>query len=159
MCLAPCFDELKVAHVCRHFLTVPPFGKGTWDKHIFLVVDTASYDSYMHSSPFSQILLPGDTGGFVTAVDCDFDPNEDRDRAEESPLWPGRLRILGNLVYPELYALLFAQMQDLEHFWPLAMNHPDLIYTGPTVKAQVDHWKKITLLKLKLFELFSRHCN
>ncbi|KAF2274511.1 uncharacterized protein EI97DRAFT_402041 [Westerdykella ornata] len=150
--------EDNIEDAMRHFRTVPPFGKGTWDKHVFLVVDAASYDSYMYGSPFSQMLLPGDTGGFVTAVECDFNPNEQRDRAEESPLWAGRLRILGNLVYPELFALLFAQMQDLEHMWPFAMNHPDLIYTGFTVKAQVDRWKKVTLLKLKLFELFSSHC-
>lgn len=49
--------------------------------------------------------------------------------------------------------MLFAQTQGPEDLWPLAMNHPELIYTGTTVKRQVERWKKVNLVKFKLLEI------
>lgn len=111
----------------------------------------------MHGSPFTSLLLPGDTGGFVTVVDAGFDPKERGEHADESPHYPGQLRMLGNLVYSDLYAMLMAQTQDPVEFWPLAMNHPELVYTGPTIKAQVERWKKTNAMKFKLFEILTQN--
>lgn len=119
-------------------------------------MDFSSYASYTFGSPFSSTLLPGDTGGFVTAVDVEFDPNDRGGHAEESPHYPGQLRVLGNLVYPDLYAMLAAQTQGPEELWPLAMNHPELVYTGPTVKAQVDQWKKASKWKISMLDILSQ---
>jgi hypothetical protein len=123
---------------------------------VFLVVDHSSYASYTYGSPFSSALLSGDTGGFVTVVDADFDPNDRGDHAEESPHYPGQLRVLGNLVYPDVYAMLAAQTQGTEELWPLAMNHPELVYTGPTVKAQVERWKQATKWKIRMLDILSQ---
>jgi hypothetical protein len=120
---------------------------------IFMVADSESYASYMYESPFASSLGPADTGGFLTAVDVPFDPQDRGPHAEESPHYPGKLRILGSLIYPDLYAMSAAQTQGPEELWPLAMNHPELIYTGPTVTAQVAEWKKATAMKLKLLEI------
>jgi hypothetical protein len=86
----------------------------------------------------------------VTAVDVAFDPDERGEHAEESPFYSGFLRILGSLIYCDLYAMVAAQTQYPEELWPLAMNHPDLVYAGPTVRAQVERWKAITKMKIGL---------
>jgi hypothetical protein len=63
-------------------------------------------------------------GGFVTAVDAGFDPNDPGEHAEESPDFSGRMRILGNLLWSDLFALGKAQAASAEDLWPLAMHHP-----------------------------------
>jgi hypothetical protein len=128
--------------------------------NIFLAIDTPSYDSYTYGPPFADILLPGDTGGFVTAVDSHWRPllpgDDPDDRADESPNYAGRLRILGNLVYPDLYAMLNAQNQYTDDLWPLAMNHPELIYAGTTIEPQVDLWKGVSRMKLSLLDILAK---
>lgn len=144
---------MKPLTIHSHFSTLKLDEERTfWYDKYFLAIDTASYDSYIHGSPFSKLLLPGDTGGFVTAVYVSFDP-DDRDRPEESPFYTGRLRILGNLVYCDLYAMLVSQCQSAEELWPLAICHPELIYTGPRVKKQVERWEKVTEVKMRVVEM------
>lgn len=93
----------------------------------------------------------------MIAVDVGFDGSDRGEHAEESPLYTGHLRILGSLVWSDLYSMAAAQTQYPEELWPLAMNHPDLVYTGPTVRVQVDRWKKVSLVKLKLLEILVEH--
>jgi hypothetical protein len=108
----------------------------------------------MRKSPRDLLLHHGSEliyNSFVNAVDAAFDPDGDMgQRGEESPLYPVYLRTLGDPVYSDLYAMLASLAPGSEELLPLAMNHPGFMYTGPTVKAKVDHWKQVTLLKLKL---------
>jgi hypothetical protein len=83
-------------------------------------------------------------GGFVTAVDAGFDPNDPGEHAEESPDFSGRMRILGNLLWSDLFALGKAQAASAEDLWPLAMHHPWQVYVGPVVPKQKELWAVTT---------------
>ena len=109
----------------------------------FLAVDSASFASYTtdtYGAPTSEF-LPGDFAGFVLAIDPNFDPEEGASRPDESPGYIGQMRIVGSLVWGELYAFLEAQSALLEDMWPLAMHHPYQVYVGPTVPLQVFKWR------------------
>jgi hypothetical protein len=108
---------------------------------IFLVVDSLSVSSYAMQPISGDIKLAGDFGGFVIAVEVEFDPNNPGDHAEESPGFTGRMGILGSLIWSDLYALAMAQTAYPEDLWPLAMNHPWKVYVGPTVPVQRELWK------------------
>ncbi|KAL7896714.1 hypothetical protein HDV63DRAFT_378348 [Trichoderma sp. SZMC 28014] len=96
---------------------------------IFLGADKGVIDSYLHPTP--------EQGGFVMAIDVDFDPNApDDERSEESPGYSGVLRVLGSVLWDDLGALLVTQTQHLSDLWPLAMNHPHSVYQGPLGEIQ-----------------------
>jgi hypothetical protein len=51
------------------------------------------------------------------------------------------MRILGSLVWSDLYSLLSAQTFLLEDYWPLASEHPNMVYVGPTIPWQRFIWQ------------------
>lgn len=121
---------------------------------VFLLVNHMSAESYINeafSTAFTKEkgLLKGDFQGHVLAVDPDFDEsaaagqnadskaNEDQ---AESLQYPGQMRILGNLVWSELYPMMMLQSVGLENIWLQARDHPLKVYTGPTVPSQVQPW-------------------
>ncbi|KAJ6440997.1 BUD22 domain-containing protein [Purpureocillium lavendulum] len=96
---------------------------------IVLVADKAVIDSYLAPAP--------DQGGFVLAVDVDFDPEDkDEQRDAESPGYEGTLRILGSLLWDDVGAMLQLQTQHLADLWPLAMNDGRLVYQGPLYRGR-----------------------
>lgn len=101
---------------------------------MFLVADEASVCSYLKLQ--SETSLSGEGGGFICAVDANHDPSEGADRPDESPGYSGTLRILGSLLWDDLSALVASHSQHLESLWPLAMNHPSLVYTGIVEKIR-----------------------
>ncbi|KAE8138190.1 hypothetical protein BDV38DRAFT_292376 [Aspergillus pseudotamarii] len=109
----------------------------------FLVIDDACVASYMGNSysAATEFIPSGDHLGFVLAVDAHYDPKEGIERPDESPGYHGQMRILGNLIWGDLYAMLSSQSALLEDLWPLAINHPNGVYTGPTVPMQAKCWK------------------
>ena len=52
------------------------------------------------------------------------------------------MRVLGSLIWDDFYALLNSQSSRLEDLWPLAMEHPNQVYVGPTVPWQRFIWKR-----------------
>ncbi|KAJ5314578.1 MAP kinase kinase PBS2 [Penicillium atrosanguineum] len=110
----------------------------------FLVIDSASFASYTTKAedPTSSGMLPGDSTGFVLAVDPAFDPVNGISRPDESPDYNGHMRILGGLVWGDLYAQLKSQSTELDDLWPLAMHHPNQVYVGPVTPLQVLSWQK-----------------
>lgn len=92
-------------------------------------------------SAATEFIPSGDHSGFVLAVDAHYDLKEGIERPDESPGYHGQMRILGNLIWGDLYAMLSSQSALLEDLWPLAINHPNGVYTGPTVPMQVKCWK------------------
>ncbi|KAL4800817.1 hypothetical protein BDV19DRAFT_3307 [Aspergillus venezuelensis] len=117
------------------------------NEHAFLAVDKASYDSYITTKhtykydTFFGSIPPGNTTGFVLAVDPEYDLEEGPEREDEIPGFLGHLRILGSLIWGDLYAMLVSQSTLLEDMWPLAIDHPDYVYTGPVVPLVQDAWK------------------
>ncbi|KAJ6096465.1 hypothetical protein N7486_007211 [Penicillium sp. IBT 16267x] len=111
---------------------------------VFVAIDSASFASYTTKSyrAATSLVLAGDFSGFVLAVDPDFDLKEGISRPDESPGYTGQMRILGSLIWGDLYALHKSQSALLEDLWPLAMNHPNQVYVGPTTPLQVYIWRK-----------------
>ena len=102
-------------------------------------------------------MLPGDFQGHILAVDASFDPTAPNEHAEESPGFNGQMRILGNLVWSELYAMLALRCASLEDMWPLAMDHPQKVYTGPTVPSQRNEWAEQNAIKAIIMKPFVEH--
>lgn len=112
-------------------------------QNAFLAIDLASFESYTtesYGAPAST-MPPGDFTGFVLAIDPDFDPKEGVSRPDESPGYNGQMRVLGSLVWGDLYAILESQSASLQELWPLAMHHPNKVYVGPTVPLQLCNWQ------------------
>ncbi|KAL4902917.1 hypothetical protein BDW74DRAFT_54542 [Aspergillus multicolor] len=143
----------------RHYLATYPDSKGkefsqfpdttpltlldSINRRAFLAVDAASYTSYTSSSykPCIPAIPTGDFTGFVLAVDPDFDPAEGPDRPDETPGFYGQLRVLGSLVWGDLFGMLASQCAILEDLWPLALDHPDHVYAGPLVPLVLKAWR------------------
>lgn len=79
-----------------------------------------------------DMTLQGDFCGFVTAVEAGFDPNELGNHADKSPGFTGQLRILGGLIWSDLYAVSQAQVAYPEDLWPLAMYQPCTVFIRPS---------------------------
>ncbi|KAJ5985830.1 hypothetical protein N7522_013026 [Penicillium canescens] len=118
----------------------------------FFAIDSASYSSYTTNSygPSTSMVIPGDFAGFLLAVDPDFDAKEGIERPDESPEYSGQMRVLGSLIWSDLYSLFSSQTAQLEDFWPLAMEHPNQVYVGPTVPWQLYTWRKQSQMRWEL---------
>lgn len=128
----------------RHFNDNPTATEETLEihKHAVLVIDSASYTSYTTTSYATSTVITGDFSGFLLAVEPKFDPAEGASRPDESPGYSGQVRILGSLIWSDMYPLLQSQSSRLEDMWPLAMEHPNQVYVGPTVPWQLFLWRK-----------------
>ncbi|KAJ5987434.1 hypothetical protein N7451_011799 [Penicillium sp. IBT 35674x] len=137
---------------------------------VFLLIDhfnVGSYVDYEYRASFTKDkgFLKGDFQGHVLAVDADFDDsateNESADgTANEGPLdvgsaYPGHMRILGNLVWSELYPMTMLQSLRLENFWLQAREHPWKAYTGPTVPSQIEQWEERNAIKTYMMDSFA----
>ncbi|KAL4807914.1 hypothetical protein BDV18DRAFT_109861 [Aspergillus unguis] len=111
----------------------------------FLIIDQPSYDSYMTPSysAATSAVLPGDFTGFLLAIDPSYDEEEGPHRPDETPGFYGQVRILGSLIWGDLYALLASQAATLDDFWPLVLDHPNQVYVGLTVPMQVHAWRQL----------------
>ncbi|KIW01709.1 hypothetical protein, variant [Verruconis gallopava] len=153
--------ENDVEAAKRHFLALTKQDdfqdKSDWDEVIFLFADAASVASYLYPiEDASGDLRPhGDFGGFITAVDAPFDPSNPGEHAEESPGFTGRMRISGNFLWSDLFALGKTQAASAEDLWPLAMHHPWQTYVGPVVSKQRELWRE-TRRKFEHVEEFQR---
>jgi hypothetical protein len=67
------------------------------------------------------------------------------------------MRILGNLVWSELYALVARNAATLEDLFPLALEYPQKLYTGLTVPSQIRAWREHTMLKNSMMESFAKY--
>lgn len=136
---------------------------------IFLLIDHFAVGSYTDEdwrATFTKDkgLLAGDFQGYVLAVDATFDDsttaNETADGTatadsqDEGLEYQGQMRILGNLVWSELFPMKMLQSVPLENTWPQALEHPNKVYTGPTVPSQVEPWKERNAMKAWMMDNF-----
>ncbi|KAJ5977577.1 hypothetical protein N7501_000919 [Penicillium viridicatum] len=133
---------------------------------VFLLIDNMGAGSYIDEELRASFtkdkgLLKGDFQGHVLAVDADFDDSAtvagdtaNEDSQFEVFKYPGRMRILGNLVWSELYPMLMLQSVVLQNFWLQAGAHPTKVYTGPTVPSQVEPWKERNAMKTVMMDSF-----
>ncbi|KAJ5160056.1 uncharacterized protein N7482_007060 [Penicillium canariense] len=136
---------------------------------VFLLIDHMSANSYIdekfHASfTNDKDFLKGDVHGHVLAVDADFDDSAiangsadgmaTEDPQDDDLKYPGLMRILGDLVWSELYPMLMLQSVGLENLWLQAREHSMKVYTGPTVPGQVKPWKGRNALKTLMMNSF-----
>ncbi|KAL2870578.1 uncharacterized protein BJX67DRAFT_377932 [Aspergillus lucknowensis] len=108
---------------------------------VFLAIDAPCYASYTGKTYTAATtrIMPGDHGGFLLAVDTKYEPKESD---PEKPEYYGQVRILGNLLWGDLYALQYSQAAALKDLWPLALDHPNQVYVGPVVLLQLQEWRR-----------------
>lgn len=102
-------------------------------------------DENFHPTPTKdEVLLKGDFQGHVLAIDADFEAPAPTDASKEADptKYTGQMRVLGNLVWSEIYPMLMLQSANLETLNMRARDHPMKVYTGPTVPSQVAPWKE-----------------
>jgi hypothetical protein len=111
-------------------------------KQDFFVVDTASFASYIDPPIAFQDRAPyGDYGGFLTLVDTTTsNPQVIR---EQAPGYQNKLRVLGSMVFDDVYPLLVSLAQRPRNLWALALRHPNQVYVGPTVAEQEKDWDQL----------------
>ncbi|KAL2816558.1 hypothetical protein BJX63DRAFT_430251 [Aspergillus granulosus] len=130
----------------NHFLTLheqDPYAM-TLDQKTFLVLDAwaaVSYTTPEVHEPYQTTKgnLPGDFQSHLLAIDANYDPTlPPYSRTDECPGYTGHMRILGNLVFSDLYAMVARNLASIWDLWPLAMEHPQNIYTGPVAPTQLN---------------------
>jgi hypothetical protein len=115
-------------------------------KQDFFVIDTASFASYMEPPTAFQDRPPyGDYGGFLTLIDmASYRPQVIH---EQAPGYQNKLRVLGSLVFDDVYPLIASLAQRPRDLWPLAMRHPNQVYVGPPVAEQEKDWDVLWKLR------------
>ncbi|KAL4924970.1 uncharacterized protein BDV17DRAFT_294917 [Aspergillus undulatus] len=134
-------------------------------KNAFLVIDSASFNSYTDTNTKKRIETPNTANKtettvnqetknehdhdhsrartrhpFLLAIDPNYSAQEGPSRPDESPGYTGAMRITGSLIWGDLYALLETQSARLEELWPLAIYHPEQVYVGPVIPLQLCTW-------------------
>ncbi|KAL3463674.1 hypothetical protein BJX64DRAFT_256700 [Aspergillus heterothallicus] len=91
--------------------------------------------------------------------DTDTDTDTDTDKLPPPPpaKYTGHMRILGTLIWSELYALVSRNGAALEDLFPLAMEHPQKLYTGLTVPSQIRAWREHTTLHETMMGAFVQY--
>ncbi|KAK3690497.1 hypothetical protein B0T22DRAFT_481669 [Podospora appendiculata] len=139
----------------RHFQTLTEGSgrnlQGLKTIDAFLVADKAAIDSYLTKAdlPGQNLIDPADLGGFVLVADAKFDPAQAA-RDIESPLFDGTVRVLGSVLFEDLWPQLFLHVNPLKALWPIACSHPLAIYMGPTAEYQVKRWKAFDAVRARL---------
>lgn len=135
----------------------------------FFVVDSECFTSYMAPTPQpstpppvptssnpSTWALPipnptladtplrkshGDHGGYLRLIDgTAYDPVF---LSGTAPGYRNELKVLGSLVFDDLYPQLASMARRPKDLWCYAMWHPNQVYVGPTVESQEKEWEEV----------------
>lgn len=116
----------------------------------FLVVDSECFASYMNPKPqFGSIKCSGDNDGYLKLID--MTPYRPEVIREQSPGYTNQMRVLGRLLFDDLYPQLSGLVQRPRDLWPLAMLHPYQVYIGIPVKGQLEEWDSIWKARILLW--------
>ena len=121
----------------------------------FLVVDTESFASYM-SPPVSLQNTPpyGDHGGFLKLIDImSYNPQL---IAESAPGYKNELKVLGSLIFDDLYPLVVNLVQRPRDLWTCAMLHPNQVYIGIPTTKQKKAWDEIWQTRTMFWHAFKQ---
>uniref|UniRef100_A0A8H7N2V2 Uncharacterized protein n=1 Tax=Bionectria ochroleuca TaxID=29856 RepID=A0A8H7N2V2_BIOOC len=117
--------ENDVDAVRKHFTSLEKFDliPEHVNERVILAADKAVIDSYLKPTPGQ--------GGFVLAIEAWFDPDDEwRKQRNESPGYPGIMKILGSVLWDDVSASMLLQARRLDDLWVLAMDHPLKLYEG-----------------------------
>ena len=140
-------NSVMILTTQRHFQTFASSSqkrKRAWNMD-FLVVDSESFTSYMMPSPSyfpgDKWTSYGDYGGFLKLIDTTtYDP---RLIAKQAPGYKNELKVLGSLVFNDLYPMIVSLVQRPRDLWLYAMWHPNQVYADPCVERQEKEWESV----------------
>ncbi|KAI3527271.1 hypothetical protein CSPX01_17108 [Colletotrichum filicis] len=137
---------------------------------VFMVADKASIDSYLHPvKDDAELVIPrGDLGSFVLLAKPDDEDREDRDPStrERRPSrdaagrptmrrdwkFDGTVRVLGAVLFDDVWALLSRNSVKLLDLAKMALVHPRQVYVGPSVPLERDGWWTAGVCGLAVFK-------
>lgn len=138
----------------NQFKNSPEFPNGM-ESNNFVVVDSWSYASYKTPpQPATEYPPFGDNGGFVLMVEATFDPNDPEAHLDEAPGYKGQLRVLGNLLWSDVYSQTMYGSDCIQSLSPLALLHPSRVYTGTVVESQLRSWEQGRALRAAMLPAF-----
>ncbi|KAF2443573.1 hypothetical protein P171DRAFT_389887 [Karstenula rhodostoma CBS 690.94] len=148
-------DDIEAAkRHFRAFSSSTDIRKRVW-KMDFLVVDSECFHSYMNPEPkLGSIKCSGDYGGYLKLVDTAAYRQELIDAT--SPGYQNQMRVLGRLVFDDLYPQLAGLVQRPRDLWPLAMLHPKQVYAGFPVQGQMSEWENVWKARVAFWAAFCR---
>lgn len=121
----------------------------------FLVIDSECFASYMNPKPpFGSIKCAGDHDGYLKLVDTL--PYRSESVSATAPGYRNELRVLGRLVFDDVYPQLSGLVLRPMHFWRQAMFHPYQVYTGFPVKGQMDEWNLMWKARILFWIAFAQ---
>jgi hypothetical protein len=118
----------------------------------FLVVDSECFTSYMTPAPSYFRGEQCDYGGFFKLIDtATYNPQI---IDEQAPGYKNELKVLGSLVFDDLYPLVVSLAQRPRHLWLYAMWHPNQVYVGPCTEKQEKEWDGVWKLRSLFLRAF-----
>jgi hypothetical protein len=137
------------------FASSPQKRKRAWNMD-FLVVDSESFASYMTPSPSyfrgEKWTSYGDYGGFFKLIDtATYNPQL---IAEQAPGYKNELKVLGSLIFDDLYPTIVSLVRRPRELWLYAMWHPNQVYVGPCVERQEKEWDSVWKLRSLFMRVF-----
>ncbi|KAK1691082.1 hypothetical protein BDP55DRAFT_543397 [Colletotrichum godetiae] len=165
------YGEYSKSPACEGFMTL--------SGGVFLVADKASIDSYLHpvKDDAEPIIPHGDLGPFVLVAKPDDEDREDRAsssrgrgphrdvdaagrptmRREET--FDGTVRVLGAVLFDDVWALLSRNSVKLPDLAQMAQVHPRQVYVGPNVPLERDGWRTAGEMGLVVFNSLEKWKN
>jgi hypothetical protein len=111
----------------------------------FVAIDTECVQSYLNQEYRTSCkLLSRDLGGYVKIVDASFDPSSSQQQQvirEQAPGYNGCHKVLGSVLWDDVYPLLASLAIRPWSFWSLSVLHPTRVYTGTPITRQEDIWE------------------
>ncbi|KAK3395238.1 hypothetical protein B0H63DRAFT_386195, partial [Podospora didyma] len=133
----------------------------TADAVSFLVADKPSIDSYLTTQQLSgqeDLIDAADLGGFITVAGHDADISlvsgvaPRSQTTNDSPGFDGTVRVLGAVLFDDIWPSLHTRVNPLKAFWPIAMAHPLCVYTGPYAPHQVAGWQDMNDIRIDMWK-------
>jgi hypothetical protein len=128
----------------------------------FIAVDRESILSYEREKEYAKVASQFDK--HVLLVEAGFDPKNPTYFPKKSqiyrgevPPYQGQVRVLGSLVWSDVFAFLASEAQFLADLWSLAVMHPSHVYVGPIVKSQEMEYNDRRQMESLMIEAFYAH--
>ncbi|KAK1585072.1 uncharacterized protein LY79DRAFT_559652 [Colletotrichum navitas] len=160
-------DDIEAAR--RHYKTYsksPACEDLLTARQVFLAADEASVDSYLEpvQGTTEPVIPRGDLGSFLLAVQpasARETGNGRRGRrgrgaGASGDEFDGTLRVLGSILFDDLWAAIFDGAFNLEDLSKMAEIHPRHVYAGPSVPMERQGWRDAGCWSLTAFKSFEK---
>lgn len=99
---------------------------------VCLALDPTCANSFKHPQLPTSVTEMGGFRGHLLAIDANF-KSEDDNHGDVKGYY-GQLKLIDQLIWTDLYAMLATQNQFLDHIWKIAEDDPWELYTGVKIR-------------------------